>query len=269
MPIEKYNIQNTNYKIIDTHAHLTDPKFSDDLDEVIERANEAGIARIIVCGDSIASSRYAVDLANKYECVFATVGVHPHDSKSYDDKTAGQLAGLSRCDKVLAIGEIGLDFHYDFSPRADQFRAFEAQIDLAGSLGLPIVIHSRESNPEALQIIKSHAANITGGVFHYFSGDEDLARQVLEMGLYIGVDGPITYKSSEMQRQVVRYCPLERILIETDCPYLAPVPKRGKRNEPAYARIVAEEVARIKGISIEELAEITTANARRLFGKNL
>jgi TatD DNase family protein len=131
------------------------------------------------------------------------------------------------------------------------------------------VIHSRESNPEALQVLKSHAANIKGGVFHFFSGDEVLARQVLDMGLYIGVDGPITYKSSGTQRQVVKFCPLDRILIETDCPYLAPIPKRGKRNEPAYARIVAEEVARIKEISIEQLAEITTTNARRLFGKNL
>jgi TatD DNase family protein len=248
---------------------LNDPKFADDLAEVIQRANEAGVVGIIVCGYDMPSSRNAVDLAERYECIFATVGVHPHDSKSYDDETAAQLVELSHHNKVLAIGEIGLDFHYDFSPRPDQFRAFEAQIDLAGSLGLPIVIHSRESNPEALQVIRSHAANITGGVFHFFSGDEEFARQVLDIGLYIGVDGPITYKSSEVQRQVVKYCPLDRILIETDCPYLAPVPKRGKRNEPGYARIVAEEVARIREISFEELAEVTTKNARRLFGEKL
>lgn len=248
---------------------MNDSKFAGDMDEVIRRANETGIGGIIVCGYDMPSSRDAVDLAERYECIFATVGVHPHDSKSYDDETAGQLVELSQHNKVLAIGEIGLDFHYDFSPRPDQFRAFEAQIDLAGSLGLPIVIHSRESNPEALQVIKPHAANITGGVFHFFSGDEDFARQVLDLGLYIGVDGPITYKSSEVQRQVVKYCPLDRILIETDCPYLAPVPKRGKRNEPAYALIVAEEVARIKEISVEELAEVTTQNARRLFGEKL
>ncbi|MCE5321871.1 TatD family hydrolase [bacterium] len=267
--MSQYKIINTQSKIIDTHAHLNDPKFAEDLDKVIERANDAEIGEIIVCGYDLASSVDAVYLAERYSCIFATVGVHPHDSKSYDDETANRLMELSEHNKVLAIGEVGLDFHYDFSPRADQFRAFEAQIDLAGKLEMPIVVHSRDSNPEALQVIKSHAANIIGGVFHYFSGDVDFARHVLDLGLYIGVDGPVTYKTSEVQRQVVKYCPLDRILIETDCPYLAPIPKRGKRNEPAYARIVAEEVARLKGISIEELAEVTTQNARRLFSEKL
>lgn len=248
---------------------MNDPKFASDVDKVIERANEAGVGTIIVPGYDLASSEKAVELSERYGCVFATVGVHPHDSKYYDDKAASRLVELSGNEKVLAIGEIGLDFHYDFSPRADQFRAFEAQIDLAGTLKLPIVIHSRESNQEALQVLKKHSSNIIGGVFHFFSGDIKFAREVLDAGLYIGVDGPITYKSSELMRRVIDYTPLERILIETDCPYLAPVPMRGKRNEPAYVRIVAEEAARIKGISIEKLAEVTTNNARELFGKQL
>jgi len=246
---------------------LNDPKFASDVDKVIERANEADVGAIIVPGYDLPSSEKAVELAESYDCVFATIGIHPHDSKCYDDKTAVRLVELSRHKKVLAIGEIGLDFHYNFSPRDDQFRAFEAQINLAGTLGLPIVIHSRESNQEALQVLKKHSSNIIGGVFHFFSGDIEFARKVLDAGLYIGVDGPITYKASEQMRRVVDWCPLDRILIETDCPYLAPVPMRGKRNEPAYVRVVAEEAARIKGISVEELAEVTTNNARELFGK--
>ncbi|MHB9039003.1 MAG: TatD family hydrolase [Armatimonadota bacterium] len=254
---------------MDTHAHLNDSKFASDLDEVTARASDAGVGRIIVCGYDLPSSRSAAELADRYECVFATVGVHPHDAKSYDDQTAECLERLSRHRKVLAIGEIGLDFHYDFSPRPDQFRAFESQIQLAGRLGLPIVIHSRESNPEALQVLTAHASNIVGGVFHCFSGDQDFARQVLDAGFYIGVDGPITYKASEKLRKVVEMCPLDRLLVETDCPYLTPIPHRGKRNEPAYVRYVIEEVARIKGIAVEELAEVTTRNARALFGENL
>jgi TatD DNase family protein len=236
---------------------------------VIARANDAGVGRIIVCGYDLPSSGAAVELAERYDCVFATVGVHPHDAKSYHDETPMRLTELSRRPKVLAIGEIGLDFHYDFSPRPNQIRAFESQIDLAGSLNLPIVIHSRESNPEALQVLRAHASNIVGGVFHHFSGDEDFARQVLDMGFYIGIDGPVTYKASEKSRRVVEMCPLDRILVETDCPYLTPIPHRGKRNEPAYVRYVVEEIARIKGKTIEELAEVTTRNARALFGGNL
>ncbi|MCL5104114.1 MAG: TatD family hydrolase [Armatimonadetes bacterium] len=255
--------------LIDTHAHLNDSKFASDLPEVIARANEAGVGRIIVCGYDLESSRAAVELASRFECVFATVGVHPHDSKSFDESTPQALVELSRRPKVLAIGETGLDFHYHFSPRSDQFAAFEAQIELAGNVGLPIVVHSRESNAEVLQVLRQHSENIQGCVLHCFSGDEQFAREVLDEGFYIGIDGPITYKASEKLRRVVEMCPLDRLLIETDCPYLTPVPHRGKRNEPAYVRYVAEEVARIRGRVLEELAEATTRNARALFGTKL
>ena len=255
--------------LIDTHAHLNDSKFASELPEVIARAREAGVGGIIVCGYDLASSRDAVEIASRFECVYATVGVHPHDAKNYDESTPRTLAELARNEKVVAIGEIGLDFHYAFSPRLAQLAAIEDQVRLAGTLGLPIVIHSRESNPQVLQVLRQHSENIHGCVFHFFSGDEEFAREVLDMGFYIGIDGPITYKASEMQRRVVEMCPLDRLLIETDCPYLAPIPHRGKRNEPAYARIVAEEAAKIKGISLEELAEATTRNARALFGAKL
>ena len=187
-----------------------------------------------MCGYDIETSRSAVDLASRHESIYATVGIHPHNAKSSTDESLAVLAELSANPKVLAIGEIGLDFHYDFSPRPDQFAAFEAQIELAGALDLPIIIHSRESNPEVLQVLAKRMANIKAGVFHCFSGDEAFAREALDAGFYIGVDGPITYQASEKLRGVVAMCPDDRLLIETDCPYLTPIPHRGKRNEPAY-----------------------------------
>lgn len=256
----------TNGYLIDTHAHLNDSKFSDDLDDVISRAEAAGVDKIIVCGYDMKSSRAAVRLAQKYEQIYATVGVHPHDSKDLDGDSLREISELAGQPKVLAIGEIGLDFHYNFSSHEMQFAAFEAQIDLAGALDLPIVVHSRESNPEALQALKDHASNIKACVFHCFSGDEAFARKVLDMGFYIGVDGPITYKASEKLRRVIEMCPMDKILVETDCPYLSPIPHRGKRNEPAYVRLVAEEVARVKGVSLETIARQTTINAQELFG---
>jgi TatD DNase family protein len=251
--------------LIDTHAHLNDPKFASDIDEVVARANAAGVDWIIVCGYDVESSRAAVELAARFECVYATVGVHPHDAKTYHAGVEGAIEQLSRASKVLAIGEIGLDFHYDFSSRPDQLAAFEAQADMAAKLGLPIVVHSRESNDEALEVMQSRAGNIKGCVFHCFSGDADFARAVLDMGFYIGIDGPVTYPASAKLTRVVEACPLDRLLVETDCPYLTPVPHRGKRNEPAYVRYVAEAAARIKGVTFDELAEATWANARTLF----
>lgn len=251
--------------MIDTHAHLNDPKFADDLDDVLARAKKAGVERIVVCGYDLPSSRTAVEMAERYESVYASVGVHPHDASHFDDHTLTELKELSRCSKVIAIGETGLDFHYNFSPREAQNEAFKAHVALAGELGLPIIVHSRESNFEALQVLRETTANIWGCVFHCFSGDEHFAREVLGMGFYIGIGGPITYKASEKLRNFVEMCPCDRLLLETDCPYLAPVPHRGKRNEPAYVRYVLEEVARVKGITFEELEEITTANARELF----
>lgn len=251
--------------LIDTHAHLTDAKFESDLEDVVGRANAAGVERIVVCGYDLESSRAAVDMAGRFESLYATVGVHPHDAKSYSADVESAIGELSGAPKVLAIGEIGLDYHYDFSPRCAQVAAFEAQLELAARVGLPVVVHSRESNDEALQVLRQCAGNIVGCVFHCFSGDVEFAQAVLDMGFYLGIDGPLTYKASEKLRAVVRMCPLDRLLVETDCPYLTPIPHRGKRNEPAYVRFVAEEAARVKGISFEEFAAATTENAGRLF----
>jgi len=251
--------------MIDTHSHLNDPKFESDLDEVVSRARDAGVDRIVVCGYDLPSSRAAVDIAARFDGVFATVGIHPHDAKSFSREALGEIEELSRAPKVIAIGETGLDFHYDFSPRPAQIEAFEAHIELAERVGLPVVIHSRESNDQALEVIESSAANIAGCVFHCFSGDEEFARRVLDAGFYIGIDGPITFRASEGLRRVVEITPTDRLLIETDCPYLAPVPHRGKRNEPGYLIHIAEEVARIKGLAVEDIGRITAENARRLF----
>ena len=253
-------------RLVDTHAHLNDERYKNDLQSVIQRANAAGVERIVVCGFDLASSELAIRIASNYEIVFATVGVHPHDAAHYNAGVQCRLSELSRSGKVIAIGEIGLDFHYDFSPRKQQLAAYEAQVSLAAELGLPMVVHSRESNTEALQVLKDFAGNIVGCVFHCFSGDERFARDVLDMGFYIGVDGPITYKTSEKLRKVVEMCPLDRVLIETDSPYLTPVPHRGKRNEPAYVRYVAEAVAAVKRRPVEEVTEITAQNASNLFG---
>ncbi len=252
-------------ELIDTHTHLNDDKYAEDLDDVLQRAVDAGVERVIICGYDLQSSLDAVQLADKYDQIYATVGVHPHDAKSYNTEVEEAIRNLSGNQKVLAIGEIGLDFHYNFSPPDKQFAAFEAQIEMAGQVGLPVVVHSRESNPEALQVLRNNASKINGCVFHCFSGGAEFAQGVLEMGYYIGVDGPVTYKASQKLREVVRMCPMDRLLIETDCPYLTPVPFRGKRNEPAYVRYVAEEIAKVKGVSVESVAQATTLNAERLF----
>lgn len=251
--------------MIDTHAHLNDPKFAEDLDDVLDRAKKAGVERIVVCGYDLHSSRTAVEMAERYEEIYASVGIHPHDASHFNEYTLAELKELSRSPKVIAIGETGLDFHYNFSPREAQNEAFKAHVALADELGLPIIVHSRESNFEALQVLRETTANIWGCVFHCFSGDEQFAREVLSMGFYIGVGGPITYKASEKLRKVVEMCPCDRLLVETDCPYLTPVPYRGKRNEPAYVRYVLEKAAGVKGITFEKLEEITTINARTLF----
>ena len=252
-------------RLIDTHTHLNDAKFADDLDEVLRKASQAGVVRMVVCGYDLQSSESAVELASKYETIYATVGVHPHDAKNYNREAESTIKELAKDRNVRAIGEIGLDFHYNFSPPDRQFAALEAQIELAKGLKLPIVIHSRKSNPEVFEILKNRSSDIVGCVFHCFSGDANFAAEVLEMGYYIGVDGPITYKASQKLREVARMCPLDKLLIETDCPYLTPVPHRGKRNEPAYLIYIAEQIAAVKGLTVEAVAKATTNNAKKFF----
>lgn len=253
--------------LIDSHAHIDDEKFNGDREAVIENAREAGIEIIINPGADEASSYRAVEMSEKYPMVYATVGIHPHDAKSYDENKHDQLLReWSKKDKVVAIGEIGLDYHYDFSPREVQQAVFIKQLVIAKEVALPIVIHNRESMEDMQRILKEYFAPEYGGVMHSFSGSVEMAKIFLEMGFYLSLSGPLTFKNARKLPEVVAMMPMDRLLIETDSPYLTPTPHRGKRNEPAFVRFVAAEIARIRGISLEAVGEITSDNAKKVFG---
>ncbi|HIC92753.1 MAG TPA: TatD family deoxyribonuclease, partial [Anaerolineae bacterium] len=210
-------------ELTDTHAHLDFPQFDGDREEVIERALAAGVRRIINVGADLASSRRAVALAEAHPPIYAAVGVHPHDAKTLTDEALAELLGLARHPKVVAIGEIGLDFYRDLSPREAQRQAFERQLALARELGLPVIVHDRNAHAEVMDVLRRRGLR---GVLHCFSGDLEMARQAIEMGFYISVAGPATFKNAKRLPEIVRQLPLERLLIETDCPYLAPHPHR-------------------------------------------
>jgi len=253
--------------LIDTHAHLDMRHFDADRGQVIRRAKEAKV-EIITVGTELNSSWQAVALAQKYD-LYAAVGFHPHEAKHFKDK-AQKLEELAtniiiiNSNKVIAIGEIGLDFFKSYSPKEAQLIAFKQQLLLAQKLKLPIIVHNRQAEDELLNILRNEVSGLTG-VIHSFFGDLKLAEQFLKLGFYLGISGPITFTQNIRLQETVRNLPLERLLLETDCPYLTPVPHRGKRNEPAYVHYVAEKIAQLQGITIEEVAEQTTENARKLF----
>lgn len=253
--------------LIDTHAHIDGREFQPDFDDMLIRAAEAGLSRIITVGADLESSRACVKLAQQHDHIFSAVGIHPHDAvrvteKCYD--VVRELASGNR--KVVAIGEIGLDFYRDRSPRDDQEKVFRRFIRLARELALPVIIHDRDAHDRVMAILREEKAAEVGGVLHCFSGDLRMARECVEMGFYLSIPGTVTYQSNEQLRDVVRGVKIERLLLETDCPYLSPVPHRGKRNEPAFMRITARKVAELKGLSLEDVGRITSLNAQRLFG---
>lgn len=252
--------------LIDTHAHLDSGQFSTDRDAVIARAAETGISHILTIGCDLGSSQASVVIAAAHPSVYAAVGIHPHDAGEADAAGLAELRRLAAEPKVVAIGEIGLDFYRDRSPREVQRQAFRAQIRLARELGLPIIVHDREAHEEVVQILRDERASEVGGVLHCFSGDLTMARACIELGFYISFPGTITYPKNDAAREVVRAVPIDQMLVETDCPYLAPQAYRGRRNEPAYVRHAAEAIAAIKGLTIEDVARITTLNAYNLFG---
>lgn len=251
--------------LFDSHAHLDDGRFDKDLDQVIARAKENGIDYILNPGADLNTSIRAVNLAEKYDMIYAAVGVHPHNAKEVDQDTIEILKALTNKDKVVAIGEIGLDFHYDHSPRDVQRKWFKEQIMLAKEVNLPIIIHDREAHGEVFDILKDHDAGDMGCLMHCYSGSVELAREYIKMGVYISLAGPVTFKNARRAYEVAKEIPLEWLLIETDSPYLTPVPYRGKRNEPAYVKFVAEKIAQAKQISLEEVAHQTTLNTKKLF----
>jgi TatD DNase family protein len=252
--------------IVDTHAHLTFPELRSELDVVLARAREAGVGAIITVGTDPADSRAAVKLAGRTEGVWATVGVHPHEAAALSEAVLDDLAALAASPKVVAWGEIGLDYYRDRSPREDQRRWFRAQVARARALSLPVVVHDREAHADTLEILKAEGGGMLRGVFHCFSGDTAFAQEVLALGFHLSIPGTVTYPSNEALRRVVASVPLERCLLETDCPYLAPQPRRGKRNEPSLIIHTARAVAEIKGLALADVARITTRASRQLFG---
>ena len=256
-----------NKKFVDTHCHLDDSQFSEDLNEVIERAKAAGVTRIINFGGDFQTSTNAVNLT-EYEGLFAGVGIHPEDIDDAISRAnyTAELAELAQKNKVVAIGEIGLDYHWekDTERRELQQKIFVEQLDIARQLNLPICVHNREAHGDTLKILKAEAKGLRG-VLHCFSGSLEMAKEIWKMGWLIGVDGPLTFKNAAKLPDIVKAAPADMLLIETDAPYMAPPPYRGKRNEPAYVVEIAKKVAEVRGITLEEVAGITTQNAENLY----
>lgn len=258
---------------VDTHVHLNFDGYSADLSDVIARAQTAGVTRFVVPAVDAEYSRSGVALAAEYPgMVYAAVGYHPTSTTGFEPSWLDEIRELASRPGVVSIGEIGLDYYWDKSPKEDQRRAFEAQLELAAELGLPVIIHNREASPDVVPILEDWAAGLTGplkerpGVLHSVSAPPLLAERALTAGFYLGFTGPITYKNADQTRRIAGNMPLDRMLIETDGPFLTPVPHRGKRNEPAYIPLIAERLASLRQMTVEELAAVTTANAERLFG---
>jgi TatD DNase family protein len=240
-------------------------EFKRDLEEVIQRAKTSDVGYIFTVGTEKKDWEKALEIAHSHPSIYAVLGVHPHNAKEIDHETYSTLKKLCRDEKVKAYGEIGLDFFRNLSPRDIQMKRFREQIGLAKELELPIVVHDREAHQETLEILRSEKAEEFGGIIHCFSGDYEMAKVCIDMGFYISVPGSITFKNAEVSREIVRRIPLESLLVETDAPFLAPEPFRGKRNEPSYVRYTAQKVAEIKKVSFEKVAEVTTENALRVY----
>ena len=254
--------------LIDSHAHIYYRDYAGDFDDMLKRAADAGVGAMVVVGTDIESSRESVELAEKYPQMYAAVGIHPHDAGRVTGQCYDVIRDLARSSaKVVAIGEIGLDFYRDLCPRDEQEIVFRRFLRLANELEMPVVIHDRDAHERVLAILREE--QVRRGVLHCFSGDAAMAAEAVSMGLYLSIPGTVTYPSNEALRNVVRNVSMDRLLVETDCPYLSPVPHRGRRNEPAYVRLAAEKVAETKGLSLEDVARVTTKNCRDLFGIRL
>ena len=251
--------------LIDSHCHIDMPQFDADREAVLERARQAGVEAMLVVGgvDEEGGQQRALRVAEKFGLP-VSAGVHPHEARSATPATYDELRGLARDRRIVAVGEIGLDFHYDYSPRDVQREVLRAQIRLARDVGLPVIIHTREADDETAALLEEEGARETGGVIHCFTGGEELARRALALGFYVSFSGIVAFPRAEAIQQVARTAPLERILVETDAPFLAPPPHRGKRNEPAFVVEVARKVASLRGVDLEVVAAASAANFRAL-----
>ena len=253
--------------LIDSHVHLDDPRFDPDRERLIGALRDNNVELVINIGADEKSSQASIDLADKYDNVYAVVGVHPHSAKDLEEDGLLNIRRMAEHDKVVAIGEIGLDYYYDNSPREVQRKWFKEQIELARELNKPIVIHSRDADKDTFDLVKEGVEKGgLSGVMHCFSGSVEVAIEYLKLGFYISLGGPVTFKNARVPKEVAKVVPLDRLLLETDCPYLSPEPYKGKRNEPMFVSYVAKEIAALRGLSFEEVASATSENAKRLFG---
>jgi len=250
-------------RLFDTHGHLLDERFDDDREALIADLPAQGIVGFVEIGTDIAESTKAAALAARVDYIYAAVGVHPHEAKDAPDDYLDRLCTLSQQPKVVAIGEIGLDYHYDFSPRDVQKKVFEQQLSLAAEIGLPVALHMREATQDMMAILREHRG--VRGVMHCFSGSAETAEECIDMGLYVSFAGTVTFKNARKTVEAAEAVPMERILAETDSPYLSPEPKRGRRNDPRNVRYVIEKLAAVKGVSFKEMCDINIANAKGLY----
>ena len=251
--------------LIDSHAHLNDKRFDLDREYLIENLKNNGIELVVNVGADMESSRASVDLAQKYEAIYAAVGIHPHSATEMNEETLKEIEELSKGEKVVAIGEIGLDYYYDNSPRDIQRECFRAQIRLAKRLDMPIVVHTRDADADTLEILKEEKEGLRG-VIHCFSSNRAQMKEYLDLGFFIAFGGPVTFKKTDELKEAAKIVPLEKLLVETDAPYLAPIPYRGKRNEPIFVRETAALIAHLKGIMLDDLALQTVKNTKEIFG---
>lgn len=256
--------------LFDTHAHLGDERFDEDREAVIKRMLDAGVRLALLVGDGAADPTSSFELARRFDFFYAAAGVHPHDAQAYDENCQARLREWMDLDKVVALGEIGLDYHYDLSPRPVQRDAFDAQLELAYQLGKPVILHIREAHGDATDMLcaRWRAGRMPAGVMHCYTGSWESAKTYLSMGLYISFSGAVTFKNAPKLSEVAQNMPIDRLLVETDCPYMAPVPMRGRRNEPAFVAYTAEKIAQLRGMDPDELAMRAAENGMRLFGIN-
>ncbi len=248
--------------IFDTHAHYDDSRFDEDRDELISSLSQKGVDKIINCGCDLKSSLSAIAMSEKFDFIYAAVGVHAHEAEETTEEDLDKIKKLYKNKKIVAVGEIGLDYHYDFSPRERQLEIFERQIVLANELKLPIIVHDREAHEDTMRLLKKYKPK---GVVHCFSGSVEMAKEIIKLGMYIGLGGAVTFKNAKKPVEVAEYLPLDRLLLETDAPYMTPVPFRGQRCDSSHIAYTAEKIAEIKKLSVQELIDICNTNAKNLF----